>query len=380
MTWITTRVGVDPATLPSEGHQDGVIYLTGSARQRGITHGRVAKAKIDANLEIVHRTIASAKTTVFEGRLWEALEHNARFVASQSPETAEEIAGIAEGVGVEERYAWALSCPVHVLQLALDQECSQLLVEGRRGGGDTFLAKTRDFHAVDAYAQVVLHHVYPDGQQIAAMHTAGSITYPGLAITSDGLAFSTSGVFSPLVTDDPQMADRAWILFNGQVIARGAKTVQEFAERAGQQPRFRGINMLATDGTESMSLQLTGDRVVATPAEDEFLQLTNHYQGPDPELQRLTPREEQAISSYARASCARQYLSEAEGWTVADVAEAVSSHDGYPNNSICRHVDPEHPGSSGTTVAASIARLSDKSLHTALGNPCTADHSTLPAA
>ena len=131
--------------------------------------------------------------------------------------------------------------------------------------------------------------------------------------------------------------------------------------------------MVVADRNEAFTLELTGDRTVERGNTSDYLQLTNHYQADDPELQTLTPTQEQYPSTYARAACARWELSTAEQWGPAAVAGLMSSHKGYPNSSICRHLDDGHPDSKGTTVAVGIADIETELLWGLDGHACQAD-------
>lgn len=372
--WFPVTVSENHLPDTSGGSAATVIDLLDDPFSNGVTHGRLAEALIRHNLNIIEQTVLRDQDPVIITAFWDLLHDNAAFVGSVEPDISQEVAGIAEGAGISVDQAWTLAIPAHVIKLAVDQECSQVLVRhGRSRSGLPILAKSRDFHAGQEYRQVFLRHRYPDGTVVAAMHTAGSITYPGVGLTNHGIAFATSGVFSPLVQDDPSRAAEAWVTFNAQPVARKARSASEFRDLSQEMPRFRGINMVVADREDAFTLELTGQRTVERGSSNDYLQLTNHYQADDPELQTLTPTVEQYPSTYARAACARFELSNAEAWGPAEVAGLMSSHQGYPNSSICRHIDESHAESKGTTVAVGIADVDSQILWGLNGHACQAD-------
>jgi isopenicillin-N N-acyltransferase-like protein len=346
---------------------DSLIHLRGGPRDQGREHGARAREAIHANLEIARRALARHPDRGSAAEAERLLAANEAYAARSAPELLEEISGIAEGAGADYRDVLQLNLPVFLVWNFIPLECSQILVAPpATADGRTYLAKTRDV-GFGQLRHVVLQRSYP-GRQTVEVSAAGSITWPGSGLTSGGLAFSTSGVWSRRMTFAPERVRTAWLLTNTGLLLRDSADVADFAGRLRAQSRWTSMNLLVVDERAGVALEAMPDRVVAAPPADGVLIRTNHFL--DPGLAGMGPRPDENPSSHHRFSVARSSVAGSHGtWTHDALARLLTSHDGYPDLSICRHrVD----GKGAWTLYASIANVTDRTFTVLLGHPCQA--------
>lgn len=340
---ITLNDALDPTASSAE-----IVHARGHAFDRGVIHGRHAAAKIRTNISILHRIIAQ-HPGVSRPDFDTLVTVNKRFATEQDPELADGVRGIARGSGLDEKDIWGLNLPAHFLLGRLSLECSQLFLGSDRATGP-LLSKTRDFSATGAFKQTVLFSEYGDGSRSIAGHTSGSLTWPGSGITSAGLAYSTSGVWSERVAADPGHAESRWLLFNGEIISRGARSAREFARAAGEQPRAVGINLVVADLDEAYAVELTAEDARITPARHGRVIRTNHYETTDGEFGRIGPRPGEYENTYRREEFLRHSTdAHPEPWDLGRVRDLLESAP------ICREAEPGSESVSEYTSIADIA-------------------------
>ncbi|MEU0810644.1 C45 family peptidase [Streptomyces sp. NPDC005970] len=344
------------------------LDLAGDAAEQGRQHGRAARDAIAANIAAVRRDIAElCADEASVARYRQCLEANADFVRHTDPEQWAELLGIAEGADAPLDDILALNLPAHMVLRWVPQECSQLVAAGdRAAAGHTLLAKTRDMagHFVE---HVVLRRRYPDGRRLVEVTVAGSVLWPGSGVNDSGLAMSTSGVWSERTNVDWRASATGWILINSHDLLRRARTAEEFAGLLRAQPRLSGLNIALADPRRRLALEATATGVTVRDDADHHV-LTNHYECPA--TAPLAPGPDENSSSYHRADTAGRALAAVRGLTPGALAELLADHDGYPQDSLCRH---QIDGAGSETTYASIAVLPDRAFYVTLGNPCASD-------
>ncbi len=345
--------------------QPDVIEVSGSAYEQGRIHGQRARQAITANIKEIRRWMNEVSS---RGRRWDhegILSRNERFISRVSPEVLEEVRGIADGAGLSYRETLELNAPLFVAAAFLPLDCSQLLLRppATRDGG-TYLAKTRDLRGwLD---HVVLHRREAGGRELAEVHVAGSVTWPGSGVSSDGVAFSTSGCWSPRTIVDLDRADASWLLTNGHLLLRDSRMLDEFVAHLDAQPRMCPLNVVAADCRGGAAVEVTADRVYRSDAEGGVLIRTNHFLTPEIRAQAPTPDENP--SSYHRYAVAtRKLRAGGEAWDLGAMITLLGDHEGYPQNSICRH---SQNGEGSDTAYASITVLPAGEFWTTLAHPC----------
>lgn len=344
------------------------VRLTGTPRAQGRQHGSWARDAICENLELVQRALARKFDRSSGLETERLLVANEAYAARCAPEILEEIDGIAEGAGVDYRDVLQLNLPVFLIWALMPLDCSQILVRPPAvADGRTYLAKTRDVGCA-RLRHVVLQRCYSEGHETVEVSVAGSITWPGSGLTSRGLAFSTSGVWSRRMAVAPEAARVAWLLTNTGLLLRDSADVADFTDRLRAQPRCTSMNLLVADDRSALALEAMPDRVVTAQPVDGVLIRTNHFL--DPELAKLGPQPHENPSSYHRFSVARRSVDANHGaWTYDALARLLTDHDGFPDLSLCRH---RVGGKGSWTLYASIANVTDRRFTVLLGNPCQA--------
>ena len=340
-----TTVHVDDQVEPAASTAD-VIRVAGSPRTRGELHGYHAADKIRRNIDLLDALVADHPEADWS-RLDALVESSLEFAAGQDPHLVDTIAGIADGADLDPRLVRRLNLPVHFLLGRIPLDCSQLYLGPGRAHG-AYLTKTRDFPADRSFAQVLLHSEEEDGFRTVAGHSAGSVTWPGSGITSHGVAYSTSGVWSDRVVADPARIGHGWLLFNGEIVARHAQDAAHFARRAAAQSRLVGINLLVADISGALSVELTADDAAVREATDGSLVLTNHYPTTDGTFGELGPRADEYDNTFRRA----RFLEEsAAATTNADLAAVARIMSSAP---VCREAEPESVSVSEYTSIADV--------------------------
>jgi isopenicillin-N N-acyltransferase-like protein len=160
----------------------------------------------------------------------------------------------------------------------------------------------------------------------------------------------------------------AWLLTNTYLLLRDSRTVDDFVDRLRAQRRWSSMNLLVADDRSALAVETTPDRVVTTEPDRGVLIRTNHFL--DAGLAPLAPRPAENPSSYHRYAVAERSVAASHGtWTHDGLARLLTSHDGYPDQSICRH---QLDGRGAWTLYASVANVTDRTFTALLDNPCQA--------
>lgn len=347
------------------------LTLAGDPRAQGRLHGHGARAVIVRNVALVTRWMAEVAA---HGRRYDGhaiLEQNARFIERAAPEVLEEIRGIAEGAALPYEDALALNVPLYVVATHLPVDCTQVLVRPpATSNGQTLLAKTRDLRG--DLAHVILHRTYPDGRETIEVGAAGSVTWPGSGLNSEGVAYVTSGVWSKRTPLEIRRAAAGWLLVNAHLLLRDSRTLEEFIARLAAQPRVSPLNLVACDAGAGAALEVTAEGVYRADAARGVVVRTNHYV--TPEIAHLGPTPDEHRSSHQRYTTAVRRLQDGAGtWTHERIVALLGDHEHYPQDSICRHAQG---GRGADTVYASVAGLPAGTMWVTLGHPCRAQVGT----
>jgi hypothetical protein len=352
------------------GDLDGtndVPRLMGGPREQGRIHGRSARTMIAHNITQAKQWMEEAAA---QGRRYDnraILQCNERFVEFSAPDVLEEIRGIAEGAALPYEDVLGLNVPLFIVATYLPMDCTQILLRPpATSNGETYLVKTRDLRG--HLEHVVLHRIYPDGREMVEVTVAGSVTWPGSGLNGDGVAYSTSGVWSTRTPLDIDRAASGWILVNTHLLLRHSRSLEEFIAHLRAQPRVCPLNLVACDSTTAEALEVTAKSVHRANDTTGFMVRTNHYL--TPEIIHLGPTCDEHPSSHQRYATALRRLQDRAGtWTLERVVALLGDHEGYPQNSICRHAED---GRGADTAYASIAVLPVGMLWVTRGHPCRA--------
>jgi isopenicillin-N N-acyltransferase-like protein len=334
--------------------------LRGSPYEQGVTQGRIAAANIAANVQITRQVAAELGGALDYQALTRA---NEQFVRETSPATLEEVAGLADGAGLPYPDLLALNLPAVQTAHFVPRECTQLVVRPpATRDGHTYLAKNRDKSR--PYRQIVLRRWLGGGRWVVQANVAGSITWPGIGINSDGLALATSGVWSRRTQIDWASAGQAWLILNTDLLLRECATLGELSAAISAQPRLTPELCLATDGRSTAVYEITTGQAYAEPVAGPAAVRSNHAHYSS--LAAVGPTEAEYPSTFHRWRRADAELRRRAGrWDAASLAGLLADHDGYPEQSLCRHAAGGH-----RTAYSVIVDLDTQRVVTLLGNPC----------
>jgi hypothetical protein len=340
--------------------------LRGSPYEQGLAQGRIAAANIAANVQITRQVAAELGGGLDYRALTRA---NERFVRDASPATLEEVAGLADGAGLPYEDLLALNLPAVQTAHFVPRECTQLVARPpATRDGRTYLAKNRDKRR--PYRQIVVRRWLGGNRWVVQASVAGSITWPGIGINSDGLALATSGVWTRRTVIDWDSADQAWLMLNTDLLLRDCATIEDLSAAISAQPLLTPELCLATDGRSAVVYEITTGQAHAEQVTGPVAVRSNHAHHGD--LAADGPTEAEYPSTYHRWRRADTELRERAGqWDTTSLAGLLADHDGYPEQSLCRHA----AGGRGHRTAYSvIVDAGTRTVVALIGNPCTRLH------
>ena len=355
----------------------GFLEVSGTPYEQGLAQGRTARGEIEDNLELVERVKHAAFGNGRQTDYDRLVRENAEYIAAASPDTMAEIEGIAAGSSLDLNLVLGLNLPVYFMAASLpgtqiqdidSVQCTQVLLQSdMTADGSVLLAKTRDQSSGRYHQLLIKRWITPD-RWVVETNTTGSITWPGHGINSDGLALSTSGVWSKRTPVDWSRVRSAWLLANTAIMLRTDSTVEDVRRSIAGHSRLTPVIITAADQTETAVFELTDQDCYEDKVSSGFAVRTNHFT--NPALKDLAPTAEEYPSTYERARRATQLVESKRGtWDIASLAAVTADHEGYPQLCVCRH--PQRDGDA-QTLSSTIVRMSDSAVIGIVGNPCLA--------
>lgn len=338
-----------------------IVELEGDQYDQGVQHGEKLADLMRVNLDMLvseRQALGDRKPMADE-----ASDRAADFVRKHRPEIWAEYQGMAEGSGLDFEEVLFLNATVSTIIGHLRVECSQYarVVRNDDGSTRTLIAKTRDESR--AMEHVVTIRKYPDGRQMLEMNKAGIISYPGSILTNYGLALGTSGVWSKRTPFEISRLGAAASGTNGHHLMRNVSSIDEILAVQARSPRITGINNVVAEPGRVGALEVTQYDASLVVHLDDMVIRTNHYL--TPRFQEWSPRPDEYYGTFRRAEFLGRHLPNAS--TPEDFWRLAQSHDGYPQESICRH---RTEGRGLLTTYASIFELETKTAWIGIGNPC----------
>lgn len=320
-----------------------LVVLEGDAHARGLGQAAACPEMAAAVRAAIRDRLAGAPTGTQAARAFLAAQHAA--TARLAPEALAELAGIAEGFGLDADEVFVflhLGCLADLAALPEDRDgCTAFARDG-------VVAKNRDFRPEHAALQRAFVHRDPawGGRSVLCL---GSLGAPGAwssGMNSDGLALADTQI--PTAEHGPGML--RYFLMN-RLLADCA-TVAQALELIGALPHAGGGSLVLADASgAAAAVELRHGRVEIE--QGACVVRTNHYTGaPD----RLAP----VGHSAARLATLRDALAE----TGADPRAILALHAPEP---LCRHeADPS------LTLAGAVYDTVHRTASIAFGPPCTA--------
>ncbi len=319
-----------------------LVVLEGDARERGLGQARACPDAAPAVRAAIRDRLAAAATGTPGARAFLAAQRDA--TARLAPEALAELAGIAEGFGLDADEVFVflhLGCLADLAARPDDGDgCTAFARAGR-------VAKNRDFRPEHAALQRAFAHRDPawGGRSVLCL---GSLGAPGAwssGMNSDGLALADTQI--PTAAHGPGLL--RYFLMNR--LLAGCATVAEALDLIRAVPHAGGGSLVLADASgAAAAVELRHGRVEIEQA--ACVSRTNHYTGaPDP----LAP----VGHSAARLATLRAALP-----GIADPRALLALHAPEP---LCRH-DPDP----SLTLAGAVYDTPRRTAAIAFGPPCTA--------
>ncbi len=342
------------------------IDLSGDAPARGRTHGRALADEIRANVETYLARFESGgiarETALAEGARW------AGRIADMDPAYGAEMAGIAEGAGLDIapvgllNARWELAYSLFAKEASFGCTAFAALPDITRTGA-MLMGQNWDWLRRLVGRTAVLRVCS------AGMPEFLCITQAGIAGGMIGLNEAGIGLCCNGLTTDREGADPDRKPFHVRV--REILTARTFADALKAvvgSPRVCSVNMLIghADG-EAIDVEAAPDRAATLYPEDGLITHANHFEA----LDVTSTMERNSASTLFRARRLKRLMR--RGNRPVDVAmmqELFADHFSTPK-SICAHPDDADPEPNRTTtVTSAILDLTNRVLYATDGPPC----------
>ncbi|MGP9783576.1 acyl-coenzyme A--6-aminopenicillanic-acid-acyltransferase form [Arthrobacter sp. MYb211] len=360
------------------------LEISGTPRERGRQYGQGAA-------DLITKAI-SFYTEAFDqqlGRSWEGMRERAAawvpLCAEKAPEIMEEIAGIAEGAGVQMLDILLLNLRGEVIYDAAalpapDEDevegCTSFaLLDSASGDGHVYAGQNWDWRHGTRDTVLILRVVQDPLPTLIMQVEAGQIGRHGA--NSAGIALNANGLGGRFGTalGLPQTFIRRMVL-----------NQSEFADALNTLVRTKthiASNALLTfaDGF-AIDVETTPGRSGWMYPTNGLLVHGNHYQAFIP-AQLAESYQPVSVDSLFRVPRTEAGLSQVRMATDSQQArqlihQAMSDHLGYPE-SVCTHPDVRRPEvRQWSTLLSSCIDLTTGEYFIAPGNPCTNDYQILP--
>jgi isopenicillin-N N-acyltransferase-like protein len=350
-----------------------VISVSGTPLERGRQYGSQARDRIHRSIEAYEQTYA-----YFAGWDWAGATNEAEqfvpAIGAFSPTYVDELAGIAEGAGVELADIVAINVRTEIMYsskvrtavaAAAPSECTAFAHVA--SAGRVVVGQNWDWAPFALDTLVVLQAVPDDGPAYTTIVEAGLLAKFG--VNSAGLAVMTNALAS---TED--VGDHA---VPYHVMLRGlldCRSTDEALDRIEGATRASSANYLLADSSgalvdvEARPGDASRLHRLAPDARGALLH-TNHFVSPD--FDAIDYTELVASTTCTRLDRATQLVAQADDpHDLGLYSAAMTDHANAPD-SLCRHPDPDLPApEQSMTVASVLIDLSGHRAEISEGPPC----------
>ncbi len=238
-------------------------------RELGLSRGRALRSSLGAAYEryaALFRAVGVPEDAERDG-----VGRAAAVIAGWRPAVLEELAGVAEGAGVEVEQVIALNARTEILAARSSHECSALtaLIDGRRYG-----AQTWDWH-IELDGCWHTHEVAGPGHRYAGLTEEGILSKIG--VNEAGLALHFN-----LLKHVSDGADGVPMHVLSRVVLAECATVDEALTVVRSAPIGSSSALTLLDTTTAVSAELSPVGVFVIAERDGSVQRTNHFRHPIP--------------------------------------------------------------------------------------------------
>jgi isopenicillin-N N-acyltransferase-like protein len=349
------------------------LELTGTPRERGVTHGEEFADEIAHNVEL-YLDVFEYKGTD-EETVYGQAEEFIPLIEDENEAYFEEMQGIAEGSDLPLEDVTILNARYEVMYSAFKQAADEIEEEGSADACTAFCARpeiTADGHTylgqnwdwVPGLETFVMDVRRDDKPNMVAMTEAG-IVGGKIGVNEHGLGMTLNG----LVTEkDGENPFRKPYHVRFREVLDATRMDKAIAPLITKNRACSGNVIVAHEEGEMINLELAPETVNYIYPQDHLLTHANHVEdrsSMNSEFEKLIP------DTLCRAPRLRRLLSEHAGAIDTEVAmDAFRDHFGKPN-SICRHPDEADPELDRLQTNGSyVMDLSDRRLFGTNGPPC----------
>jgi isopenicillin-N N-acyltransferase-like protein len=348
------------------------LKLTGSPRERGLTHGEEFADEIERNLEIYLDVFEHKGSD--EGTVYEQAEQFVPLIEDENEAYAEEMRGVAEGSGLSIEDVTILNARYEVMYSAFKQAADEIneglpdacTAFGVRNSlsddGHTYVGQNWDW--MPGLETFVMDVELEDGADHVAMTEAG-IVGGKIGVNEAGLAMTLNGLVTEHDGEEPFR--KPYHVRFREVLA--SERMDAAIEPLIARDRACSANVIVGhESGEMIDLELSPETANYLYPDDGLLVHTNHVEDSssmNSEFERLIP------DTLCRAPRLRRLLTEdADKIGEGDIKEALRDHFDHPN-SICRHPNEDDPELDRLETGGSfVMDLTEKRLLGTNGPPC----------
>jgi isopenicillin-N N-acyltransferase-like protein len=361
-----------------------IVRVCGSAYERGRQYGEQARERVHRSIEAYERTYR-----YFAGWDWQrATAEATRFlpaIEAFSPTCAAELAGIADGAGVDAADVLAVNVRTEVMYSAkvreaaaarILQECSVFARVSR--DGHVVVGQNWDWAPFATETVVVLESVPDDGPAFVTVVEAGLLSKFG--VNAAGFAVMTNALACTEDVGDPGVPYHVMLR-----ALLGSRSTAEALQLLESATRSSSANYLLVDeaGNAVDVEARPGDGRALhrlRPDEHGVLLHTNHFVAEDfASLDSVVDYAEliESTSQFRLEQVATSVAEAADKDDLDMYAEALTDHTNHPD-SVCRHPGPGIPDEEQSlTVTSVLVDLSSRRVRLSEGPPCEAGYEDL---
>jgi isopenicillin-N N-acyltransferase-like protein len=341
----------------------------GGPRDVGIAHGRTFGDQVLGSIRVHRGSIEKTGLAWSDALVW--ADKGRKLMQLVEPKLAEELDGIAEGVGVDRREIFAINFRVALSRVVTPapvtetHECTTAAAIGAvTADGHTLLAQNWDQNSDLQANLVVIEQRMPGQPALLFVTEAGRLFLHGMNDAGVGI------VGNALSCDRPSNPE--------QTAASGGRrralrhTTMEAAHRTliDSPHGTSGNHLLADKSGVAVDIEAIPDDAFSIPPEKGVIAHSNHFLHPKAKETIVDKTVKLHPNTIYREARVRSALTEkAGGITIADIQDALRDHHGHPL-SVCSHPHPTASGGTGHTLASTIMDLNDLRMLTAPGPTC----------
>lgn len=358
------------------------VRVSGTPRERGRQYGSQAASRIAASIE-AYRGVFEHYAGWDWGRVRAESDAYRPAIGAFHRDSLEEIAGIAEGAGVDELDVLAINTRTEVMYAAVARtargatpphECSSFgALPSATRAGHVVIGQNWDWlpHVLDTV--VVLEVERDDAPSYVTVVEAGLLAKCGLNGAGVGILANALVTFDDIGTPAVPFHVMLRALFDADSLPAAFTTLQ-LPERSSSANYLLGhatggvIDIEGAPGDFTRLYRVFPDR-------DGLVVHTNHFVAPSFPGPDVSPKS--MPDSPFRLDRLERLLRAALPLEIEDVQAALADHAEYPNAVCCHPTTSLHETEQGVSAASVIMDLDERVLWLADGNPCLAPYRRL---